>query len=96
MKEIKILIGLVLIVGFPCPIVSLYFFNMGHSILFAPLSIVSAFVGTVLLLGLKGFKDKPKNIGNMYDDTMPVINQTWAVFAIALIFNLIMSNLTGL
>lgn len=95
MKHVKILIALALMIGAPCPIISAELLNMEHSIFFAPISIVSAFIGTALIFGLKGFKQHPKWIGNLNDDTMPVINQNWAIFFISLIFNLLMANLCG-
>ena len=85
-----------LMIGFPCPIISVSWFEGQHSVLFAPLSLLSSFIGTGLIFGFKTFKQRPMHIGNVGDNTMPIINQTWAVFFISAICNLLMANLTGL
>jgi hypothetical protein len=95
MKYIRIFLAMALMIGFPCPIISAEYLQMEHSVLFAPLSILSAFIGTGLIFGFKTFKQRPMHIGNVADDTMPIINQTWAVFFISAICNLLMANLTG-
>lgn len=95
MKKVKIFIAMALMIGFPCPIISAEYLDMEHSVLFAPLSILSAFIGTGLIFGFKTFKQRPMYIGNMDEVTMPKINQTWAVFFIACICNLFLSNLCG-
>jgi len=95
MKYLRIFIAMTLMIGFPCPIISAEYLDMEHSVLFAPLSIISAFIGTGLIFGFKTFKQRPMHIGNVGDNTMPIINQTWAVFFISLICNLLAANLTG-
>lgn len=85
-----------LMIGFPCPIISVTWFENEHSVLFAPLSILSAFIGTGLIFEFKTFKQRPMYIGNVGGETMPKINQTWAVFFISCICNLLMANLTGI
>ena len=95
MKIVKIFIAMLLMIGAPCPIISAEFLEMQHSVAFAPLSLISAFIGVGLIFGFETYKDKPKYIGNVDKTTMPHINQTWAVFFISAICNLLMANLTG-
>lgn len=94
MKIAKIILALVLMIGVPQVIISTELLDMGHSLLFTPLSYFNAFVGTALIFGWAGFKDRPKYIGNIDNNkTVPHINQNWAVFFITLIINLTVSNL---
>lgn len=95
MKIVKILIALPLMIGIPIPIISTELLNNQHSILFAPLSIVFAFVGTALIYGISDFKQEPRCIGNLDKKIMPVINQNWMIFFITLIINLLVANLCG-
>lgn len=96
LEKIKIIISLMLIVGFVSPILSVYFFNEEHSILFAPISLVTSFIGTGLLFGFSNFRTLPKHIGNFdKDNVVPKINQTWIIFFISLILNLFFANLCG-
>jgi hypothetical protein len=94
MKTVKTIIGLILMIGIPQVIISTELLDMGHSLLFTPLSYLNAYIGTALLFGREGFKDRPKHIGNMDNNqTKPVINQNWAVLFISLVINLTVSNL---
>ena len=94
MKYAKIILSLILMIGVPQVIISTELLDMGHSLLFTPLSYFNAFVGTALTFGLEGFKDRPKHIGNIDNNqTVPKINQNWIVFFITLIINLTVSNL---
>lgn len=96
MKQLKISIALLLMIGFPNAMVSVYFLDMGHSVLLAPLSYVCAFIGTGLIYGFEDFTDQPKYIGNVDNNyTKPRINQNWIVFFICLIINLTVANLCG-
>ena len=96
MKAIKIFLSLILMIGIPQVIISAELLDMGHTLLFTPLSYFNAFVGTAILFGISGFADKPKYIGNIDNNqTMPHINQNWAIFFITLIINLTVSNLCG-
>jgi len=95
MKIIKIIISLFLMIGVISPILSVFIYNNEHRVIFTPISILSAFIGTGLMFGFKGFKTEPKYIGNLDETTQPVINQTWMVFFIALVWNLLMANLCG-
>lgn len=95
MKILKILIALPLMIGMPMPIISTELMDNQHSILFAPMSILFAFIGTSLIYGTSGFKQQPKYIGNIDSKVMPVINQTWMIFFITLIINLLIANLCG-
>jgi len=96
LEKIKIIISLMLMVGFICPIISVYFFDDGHSVLFAPISVLTSFVGTGLMFGFGNFRTLPKHIGNFdKDNVVPKINQTWIIFFISLILNLFFSNLCG-
>jgi hypothetical protein len=94
MRIVKIFLSLILIVGMVCPILSAEVFDMEHRVIFAPISVLCAFFGTGILLGFSGFKTRPKGIGN-FDNSDTEINQTWAVFFIALIINLLFANLCG-
>jgi len=96
MKAIKIFLSLILMIGVPQVIISTELLDMSHTLLFTPLSYFNAFVGTAILFGLSGFRDRPKYIGNIDGNyTKPYINQNWAVFFITLIINLTVSNLCG-
>jgi hypothetical protein len=96
MKIVKIILALILMIGFPQVIISAELLDMGHTLLFTPLSYFNAFVGTAILFGLSGFRDRPKYIGNIDNNyTKPYINQNWAVFFITLVINLTVSNLCG-
>ena len=97
MKIVKIFLSLVLIIGFPQIIISTQLLDMGHTLLFTPLSYFNAFVGTAILFGLSGFRDRPKYIGNIDNNyTKPYINQNWAIFFISLIINLTVANLCNI
>ena len=96
MKAIKIFLALILMIGIPQVLISTELLDMSHTLLFTPLSYFNAFVGTAILFGLSGFRDRPKYIGNIDGNyTKPYINQNWAVFFITLIINLTVSNLCG-
>lgn len=93
---LKVFISLFLMVGAVCPILSVSFFDEGHSVLFAPISVLSAFIGTGLMFGFTNYRTLPKHIGNLdKDGVIPKINQTWMVFFITLAINLFFANLCG-
>jgi hypothetical protein len=94
MKIVKTFISLFLMVGALAPIISVSFFNSEHRMILAPIAVLSAFIGTGLMYGFGGFRTMPKQIGNM-DDTPVKINQTWMVFFITLVCNLLFANLCG-
>lgn len=91
---IKIFISLFLIIGAINPILSVSMFEGQHDIILAPISILSSFIGVGLIFGFGNFRTLPKHIGNL-DDTPVKINQTWMVFFISLVFNLLFANLCG-
>lgn len=96
LNAIKTIISLFLMVGALCPILSVSFFDEGHSVLFAPISVLSAFIGTGLTFGFTNYRTLPKHIGNLDEDgVIPKINQTWMVFFITLAINLFFANLCG-
>jgi hypothetical protein len=95
MKPLKIFASLLLMIGFPIAVLSVFAFDGEHSVWFIPVAFICAFTGTALVFGLSGFKNKPKYIGNINDGTLPEINQNWAVFFITLIINLLIANLCG-
>ena len=90
----KILFALVSLVGILPALVSVILLESEHDPILAAVAYVSAYIGTGLLYGFKSFKDRPKWIGN-FDEDLPYISQTWAVFFISLIFNLTASTLCG-
>lgn len=88
----KILFALVCLIGVLPALVSVTLLEAEHDPILAAVAYVSAYLGTGLLYGFKSFKDRPKWIGN-FDEDLPYISQTWAVFFISLIFNLTASTL---
>ena len=95
LKIFKIIISLCLMIGIPQVIISTEVLEMGHSILFTPLSYLNAFIGTGLIFSFGGFRTRPSHIGNIDSTTIPKINQNWAVLFITLIINLTVANLCG-
>ena len=91
LKIFKIFISLFLMIGALVPILHFAVFNEERNFWYAPIAILSAFMGTGLMFGFSGFRTEPKNIGN-FDDSRPQINQTWMVFYITLVFNLLFAN----
>ncbi len=93
---LKVFISLFLMVGALCPILSVSVFNDEHSVLFAPISVLSAFIGTGLMFGFGNYRTRPQHIGNFDSDgVIPKINQTWMMFFITLSINLFFANLCG-
>lgn len=95
MKILKILFALPLLIGMPIPIISITYYNNEHSVIFTPIAIACAFIGTSLIYGTNDFIHEPKCIGNIDKKIMPVINQNWMMFFITLIINLLVANLCG-
>lgn len=83
-------------IGAVCPILSVYLYESEHRVIFTPIAVLSAFIGTGLMFGFSNFRTKPKHIGNFDKDNIkPDINQTWMMFFITLIINLLFANLCG-
>jgi len=87
MKIVKNLIGMALLIGFIHPI----FFPDKQYWFQGFAGIFSAFIGSGLVFGFKGYAINPKYIGNA--DEMPIINQTWIFFFIGSIANLLWATL---
>lgn len=87
MKVIKNLIGMALLVGFINPI----FFTDQQQWFQGFAGMLSAFIGSGLTFGFKGYATNPRRIGNA--DEMPIINQTWIFFLIGAVANLFWATL---
>jgi hypothetical protein len=87
MKVLKKLFGMALLVGFINPI---EFTN--HQQWYQGFAcLLASFIGSGLIFGFKGYAVNPKAIGNA--DKMPVINQTWMLFFIGAVANLLWATL---
>lgn len=86
-QSIKKIIGLFLAIGIP----QLAFIDFKISNWIIILDIFIAFLSAGLMANFKDFKNHIKGLDGKKGN--PEINQTWALFLICLIFNLIMSIL---
>jgi hypothetical protein len=84
---ILFLIGMAMLIGFIHPI----FFTDHQQWYQGFVGILSAFIGSGLIFGFKGYATNPRRIGNI--DEMPIINQTWIFFFIGCIANLLWATL---
>jgi hypothetical protein len=87
MKVIKNLIGMAFLIGFIYPVL----FPDSHQWWHGFAGMLSAFIGSGLINGFKNYAVNPRYIGNA--DMMPVINQTWMLFFIGCIANLLWATL---
>jgi hypothetical protein len=87
MKVFKNLLGMALLIGFIHPI----FFPDNQFWFQGFAGMLSAFIGSGLIFGFKGYTVNPRKIGNA--DEMPIINQTWIFFFIGSIANLLWATL---
>ena len=87
MKVIKNLFGMALLVGFINPIA----FTNEQQWYQGFVCLLASFIGSGLIFGFKGYAVNPKAIGNA--DKMPVINQTWMMFFIGAVANLLWATL---
>jgi len=87
MKIFKNLIGMALLVGFINPIA----FTNKQQWYQGFACLLASFIGSGLIFGFKGYAVNPKAIGN--EDKMPVINQTWIMFFIGAVANLLWATL---
>ena len=87
MKIIKNLIGLALLIGIIHPI----FFSDKQEWYQGFAGMLSAFIGSGLIFGFKGYAVAPKKIGNA--EFMPEINQVWMMFFIGAVANLLWATL---
>jgi len=81
------LIGLALLIGFIHPI----FFSDKQEWYQGFAGMLSAFIGSGLIFGFKGYAVAPKKIGNA--ELMPEINQVWMMFFIGAVANLLWATL---
>jgi len=87
MKVAKNLLGMALLVGFIHPV----FFPYNQYWFQGFAGMLSAFIGSGLIFGFKGYAVAPKKIGNA--ELMPIINQTWMFFFIGSVANLLWATL---
>jgi len=87
MKIFKNLIGMALLVGFIHPV----FFPDNQNWFQGFAGLLASFIGSGLIFGFNGYAVAPKAIGNA--DKMPVINQTWMMFFIGAVANLLWATL---
>jgi len=81
------LIGLALLIGFIHPI----FFSDKQEWYQGFAGMLSAFIGSGLIFGFKGYAVNPKKIGN--SESVPEINQVWMMFFIGAVANLLWATL---
>jgi hypothetical protein len=87
MKIIKNLFGMALLVGFIHPV----FFPDNQYWFQGFAGLLASFIGSGLIFGFKDYAVNPKAIGNA--DKMPVINQTWMMFFIGAVANLLFATM---
>lgn len=87
MKVAKNLLGMALLIGFINP-----FIFTNHQQWYQGFAgMLASFIGSGLIFGFKGYAVNPKKIGN--PELMPEINQTWMMFFIGSIANLLWATL---
>jgi hypothetical protein len=87
MKVAKNLLGMALLIGFIYPVL----FPDSHQWWHGFAGMLSAFIGSGLIFGFKGYAVNPKKIGN--PESMPIINQVWMMFFIGAVANLLWATL---
>ena len=87
MKIFKNLIGMAFSIGFIHPI----FFADNQYWFQGFAGLLASFIGSGLIFGFKGYAVNPKKIGN--PELMPEINQTWIMFFIGAVANLLWATM---
>lgn len=90
-QTIKNVFSGLMIFGVLCPVI-LSIFNITNQLVFLLSIIGCSMVGTGILFGFSNFRTIPRNVGNLNNRVKPDINQTWLIFLIGLVFNLLTLN----